>query len=69
MQYFTVKYYIGPYSGKRKVYAEDEDEAIAKVRSQIRREMTLSMYSDSYSIYDIEEEARDTYQDSIETQE
>ena len=50
MKQYTVKYYAGPYSGKRTVYAEDADEAIAKVRSMIRREMTLPMYSDGYKI-------------------
>jgi hypothetical protein len=47
---FKVKYHAGPYSGTREVYAEDEDQAIAKVRALIRREMTMPMYSDSYRI-------------------
>lgn len=42
---YTVKYRAGPYSGTRVVRAEDEDEAIEKVKAEIRREMTLPMYS------------------------
>lgn len=49
---FKVEYYAGPYSGTREVYAEDEDEAIEKVRAWVRREMSLSMYSDGYKIID-----------------
>lgn len=50
MPTYTVKYYAGPYSGKRTVNAEDSDEAIAKVRSSIRKDMSLSMYADGYKI-------------------
>lgn len=53
---YTVKYYAGTYSGKRTVIAEDEDEAIAKVRAWVRREMTLPMYSDGYEIVDSSED-------------
>lgn len=54
--YFTVKYQAGSYSGTRRVSADDEDEAIAKVRSWVRKEMTLPMYSDSYRIVDQEDD-------------
>lgn len=54
--YYTVKYHAGTYSGTRRVSAEDGDEAIAKVRAWVRREMTLPMYSDSYRIIDQEDE-------------
>lgn len=50
MPYYTVKYYAGTYEGKRRVQAEDEEEAINKVRSWVRKEMTLSMYSDGYKV-------------------
>lgn len=50
MSKITVKYYAGPYSGKRTVYAEDHEEAIAKVRAMIRKDMTLPMYSDGYKV-------------------
>lgn len=50
MRTFKVKYQAGTYSGTRTVSAEDEDEAIAKVRARIRKEMTLPMYSDSYRV-------------------
>ena len=53
---FTVKYQAGTYSGTRTVSAEDEEEAIAKVRRMVRREMTLPMYSDSYKVISQEEE-------------
>lgn len=47
---YTVKYSAATYSGTRKVSADDEEEAIRKVRKMIRSEMTLSMYSDSYKV-------------------
>jgi hypothetical protein len=49
-QQYTVRYQAGPYSGTRTVWADDEDHAIAKVRAMVNREMTLSMYSESYKI-------------------
>lgn len=50
MEIFIVKYQAGTYSGQRQVRAEDGEEAIAKVKAMIRKEMTLPMYSDSYKI-------------------
>lgn len=47
---FTVYYVAGPYSGMRDVSAEDEEQAIAIVRSRIRREMSLTMYAESYRV-------------------
>lgn len=49
---YTVRYQAGTYSGYRTINANDEEEAIAKVRAKIRREMTLPMYSDSYKVVD-----------------
>lgn len=56
---YTVKYQAGTYSGTRTVSAEDKEEAIAKVRGWVRREMTLPMYSDSYKVIDSEESDND----------
>ena len=50
MNFYTVRYHAGPYSGTREVWADDEDAAIAKVRAAVRREMTLPMYSDGYEV-------------------
>ncbi len=47
---YKVKYYAGTYSGTRTVNAEDSEQAIAKVKAQIRREMTLPMYADGYKV-------------------
>lgn len=43
-------------SGKRIVYADDEEGAIAKERIEIRQSMTLPMYSDGYKIVSEEKE-------------
>ena len=59
MPYLTVRYQAGPYSGTRRISAEDGEEAIDKVRAKIRKQMTLSMYSDSYRIIDSEEDNDD----------
>jgi hypothetical protein len=50
MPTFKVKYQAGSYFGTIAVNANCGDEAIAKVRTQIRREMSLPMYSDNYKI-------------------
>lgn len=49
---FVVRYRAGTYSGTRTVWAADEIAAIDKVRRSIRKEMTLSMYSESYRVVD-----------------
>lgn len=56
---YKVKYCAGTYSGIRTVHAEDPEEAISKVRAWVRKEMSLSMYSDSYKIVDSEEDSDD----------
>lgn len=53
MNRYEIKYQAGPYEGTRFVFADDEDEAISKVKLQIRRQMTLSMYYDSYKVVDV----------------
>lgn len=50
MKKYVVKYQAGPYSGTRVIYAEDSEAAKNKVRGEIRRGMSLPMYSDSYKI-------------------
>jgi len=50
MPYYTVKYRAATYSGKRRVQADDEDHAIAKVKKEIRSQMSLPMYYEDYKI-------------------
>ena len=50
METFKVKYVAGSYSGIKTVTANDAEEAIAKVRRWVRKEMSLPMYYESYSI-------------------
>jgi hypothetical protein len=47
---YRVVYRAGTYEGKREVFAEDGDHAIAKVRAWVRKNMMLPMYSESYRI-------------------
>lgn len=61
MPTYKVKYYAGPYSGTRTVKAPDEYEAIIKVKAMIRRECTLSMYSDGYEIIPNDDEENNNY--------
>jgi hypothetical protein len=53
---YSIRYHAATYTGIRIVYADDPDEAIAKTRAAIRKQMTLPMYSDSYRIVSEEEE-------------
>lgn len=46
----TVKYYAGPYGGKRTVEAEDDEDAIRQVKGWVQRNMTLPMYADGYKV-------------------
>jgi len=64
MSLYTVRYQAGTYSGSRRVHAEDEEQAIDKVRAQIRREMSLPMYADSYRV--VTEETDTGYSDEDE---
>lgn len=41
MPLYTVRYYAGPYSGNRTVKADDEEDAIAIVKGEIRGQMTI----------------------------
>ena len=56
MSTYKVKYYAGTYSGVRTVNAEDGDEAIEKVKSWVRKQMTSPMYSDGYKIVDSDDD-------------
>jgi hypothetical protein len=53
---FYVKYQAATYTGIKTVNAADGEEAINKVKSWVRKEMTLPMYSDSYKIVETIEE-------------
>lgn len=48
--YYDVAYQAADYKGVRRVSAEDEDEAIMKVKAWVGREMVLAMYYESYRI-------------------
>jgi len=50
MNRYVIRYQAADYSGERVVWADDEESALAKVRAQVRREMSLPMYSDSYRV-------------------
>ncbi len=50
MEKFTVKYQAGSYEGEITVYADDSKKAISRVKSWIRKQMTLPMYYESYLI-------------------
>lgn len=52
---YKVEYYAGTYEGTRIVYATDGEAAIAKVKNEIRRSMTLPMYTDGYKIVERED--------------
>ena len=45
---YRVHYYAATYSGHRDVWAVDSDHAIAIVKAQVRKSMTLPMYADGY---------------------
>lgn len=49
---YTVKYQAGTYEGIKNVNAEDEDEdeAIAKVRAWVHKQMSIPMYYETYRI-------------------
>ncbi len=52
---FTVRYEVGPYNGAMIVNAVDSEDAIAIVRTQIRKDVTITMYSESYRVVCIED--------------
>lgn len=52
MNRYTIEYYYGTYSGTRVVYAEDGEQAIAKMWRGLRQYMTLGMASKSARIID-----------------
>ena len=54
MERFTVRYSAGQWEGFRRVYAEDAEHAIAKVRLWVRENTSLPMYAESYKIEESE---------------
>lgn len=50
MNQYTVRYQAATYTGVRVVWADDEEHAIAMVRSRIRKEMSLPMYYEHYKV-------------------
>lgn len=47
---YDVAYRAGAFSGERTVYAEDEEQAIAKVKTWVSRMMVIPVHSESYRI-------------------
>lgn len=56
MTKYIVQYYAGTYNGNKTVYAEDQEDAISQVRTWVRKNCTLSMYSDGYKVINSEDE-------------
>lgn len=54
MNRYTIEYQYGPYSGTRTVWADDEDEAIAKMWRILSKDMTLPMAYKSAKVIDVE---------------
>ena len=54
MYKYTIKYYYATYEGVRVVWADDEEQAVAKMWRMLSRDMTLSMASKSYEILNVE---------------
>lgn len=48
MTRYSVRYVLGPYEGRRTVYADDAAQAEAKVRAEVRRMTSLGPASESY---------------------
>lgn len=61
MNKYTIRYQYGTYSGVETVFADDGDEAIAKMWRRLRRFMTLGMAYQSAEIEDVDENAEDEY--------
>lgn len=51
---FTVRYQYADYSGRRVVWAQDHEQAIARVKRQLRPSMTLAMAYESYTVEKVE---------------
>ncbi len=54
MNKYTIEYQYATYSGTREVWADDEDEAIAKMWRSLRRDMTLGMAYQSARVINVE---------------
>ena len=54
MNKYTIEYQYGTYSGTRTVWADDEDEAVAKMWRLLSKDMTLGMAHKSAKVIDVE---------------
>ena len=52
---WRVDYAAGPYQGYRIVTADDEAEAITKVKADVKKTMSLAMYAESYRVEQVAE--------------
>lgn len=50
MNRYEVRYQAATYEGTVTVWADDEEQAIAIARGRVRKQMTLPMYYESYTI-------------------
>jgi hypothetical protein len=53
-QWFKVHWVAGSYAGVRKVQAEDGEEAKAKVRAWVRKQMAIPQYYESYRVEELD---------------
>jgi len=54
MNKYTIEYQYGTYSGTRVIWADDEDEAVAKMWRLLSRDMTLGMAYKSATVVAVE---------------
>jgi hypothetical protein len=52
-QKYKVRYQYGTYSGERIVWAEDSEQAVAKVKRELRPHMTLPMAHEAYHVEEV----------------
>lgn len=50
MERYDVRYQAAGYSGVMTVWADDGEQAIAIVRSRVRKQMSLPMYYEHYEL-------------------
>lgn len=49
-QKFIVRYQYGTYSGTRTLWADDAEQAVARVKRELRPYMTLTMAHEAYHV-------------------
>ena len=54
MNRYTIHYQYGPYSGTMTVWADDGEDAVARMWRRMRPSMTLPMAGQSAKIVDVE---------------